>query len=184
MRAYSLLIASLLLTPVPALGAKLAIDPARTRVGFSIDAVGYPRTHGVFHKFDGRIDVDFDHPERSHVAFRVDAGSADVGSPGFSDYVKSRGWLDAERHPSIDFVSREVRKLDERTVHVTGDLTLLGVTRPLEVDVTVRRPAESGGRLGFAAHTSINRLEYGMNAGFPVVARDVMLDISTETATP
>ena len=99
--------------------------------------------------------MDFDHPERSHVAFRVDAGSADVGSPGFSDYVKSRGWLDAERHPSIDFVSREVRKLDERTVHV-----------------------------GFAAHTSINRLEYGMNAGFPVVARDVMLDISTETATP
>ena len=183
MRASHLLTASLLLAPAPALAAKLTIDPLRTHIRFSIDAVGYPQTHGVFHKFDGRVDVDFEHPERSRVSFRVDTDSVDVGSTGFSDYVKSQGWLDAAHHPSIDFVSREVRKLDERTVRVTGDLTLLGVTRPLEVDVAVQRGA-AGGRLGFAAHTSINRLEYGMNAGFPVVARDVKLDISTEAAAP
>lgn len=183
MRALRFLFASLLLAPSAAHAAKLTIDPLRTRIGFAIDAVGYPQTHGVFHKFDGMIEVDFDRPERSRVVFRVETDSVDVGSTGFSDYVKSQGWLDAAHHPSIDFVSREVRKLDEHTVRVTGDMTLLGVTRPLVLDVAVQRNA-TGGCLGFATHTSINRLEFGMNAGFPIVARDVGLDISTEAAAP
>jgi polyisoprenoid-binding protein YceI len=161
--------------------AKWKIDPARTHIAFAIDAVGYPRTEGQFRRFDGRVSVDFDHPGKSSVAFHVQSQSVDVGSSSFGDYLRSGAFLDAGRFPTIDFVSNSVEKIDDHTVRVSGDLTLLGVTKPLTVNVAVRR--ENGPtRLGFLAKTSINRLDFGMTSGFPLVSRDVELVISSEAA--
>ena len=179
-------LAALLAAPAQAPAAAAANwknDPERTHIAFAIDAVGYPRTHGEFRRFDGRIAVDFDHPDRSSVVFHALSQSVEVGSPSFDDFVRSEGFLNAARFPSIDFVSKSVEKIDEHTVRVSGDLTLVGVTRPLSVDVAVqRRTAGAGQRLAFTARTTINRLEFGMNAGFPLVARDVELVISSEAA--
>ncbi len=158
------------------------LDPDRTHISFAIDAVGYPRTKGLFHKFDGRIDIDFEHPEHSKVTIRVRSESVDVGSASFSDYLRSVAFFDTTRFPTIDFVSNEVHKLDDHTVRVAGDLTLLGVTRPLSIDVTVRRGSD--GRLGFDAETHIDRLAFGMNSGYPLVSRDVQMQVSTEAVAP
>ncbi len=161
--------------------ANWRIDPARTHIAFAVDAVGYPRTHGEFRRFEGRISVDFKHPDKSSVAFHVQSASVDVGSKWFDDYLRSAAFLDAARFPSIDFVSNSVAKIDDHTIRVTGDLTLLGVTQPLSVDVAVRREAAAGSaRLAFLARTNIDRLEFGMNSGFPLVSRDVELVISSE----
>ena len=159
--------------------ANWRIDPARTHIAFAIDAIGYPRTHGQFRQFAGRISVDFEHPDKSNVAFHVRSQSVDVGSTSFDDYLRSVAFLDSTRFPSIDFVSNSVAKVDDHTVRVTGQLTLLGVTRPLSVDVAVQREGGGGQRLAFLAKTSINRLEFGMNSGFPLVSRDVELVISS-----
>jgi polyisoprenoid-binding protein YceI len=162
---------------------KWTINPARTHVAFAIDSVGYPRTKGEFHHFDGRISVDFEHPGRSSVAFHVQSQSVDVGSTSFDDYLRSDAFLNAAHYPSIDFVSKSVEKIDDNTVRVSGDLTLLGVTRPLTVNVAVRRePGTGPARLSFQAKTNIKRLEFGMNSGFPLVSNDVELVISSEAA--
>jgi len=160
--------------------ANWRIDPARTHIAFAIDAVGYPRTHGQFRQFAGRISVDFEHPERSSVSFQVQSQSMDVGSASFDDYLRSDAFLNSTRFPSIDFVSSSVAKVDDHTVRVNGELTLLGVTHPLSVDVAVQREgAGATGRLAFLAKTNIDRLEFGMNSGFPLVSRDVQLVISS-----
>ncbi len=158
------------------------INPARTTIAFAIDAVGYPRTEGRFDAFDGKVAIDFNRPEKSRVAFHVRTASVDVGSASFSDYLRSPAFLDAARHPSIDFVSTSVEKLSDHRVRVSGDLTLLGVTKPLTVDVDVERPAGGKGPLEFKARTRIDRLEFGMNSGFPLVSRDVDLTITSEAA--
>ena len=76
-----------------------------------------------------------------------------------------------------------VERIDDHAVRVSGDLTLLGVTKPLAVDVAVRRETEGGrSRLAFSARTHIDRLEFGMNSGFPLVSRDIELVISSEAA--
>jgi polyisoprenoid-binding protein YceI len=158
-----------------------AIDPARTRISFAIDAIGYPRTEGEFRQFEGRISVDFDHPMQSRVSFRVEAGSVDVGSASFGDYLRGQAFLDADRFKEIAFTSTAVEKIDERQIRVTGDLTMLGVTRPLTVDVEVSRPAgQAHARLGFTARAKIDRLAYGMNSGFPIISRDVDLMVASE----
>jgi polyisoprenoid-binding protein YceI len=160
--------------------ANWKIDPARTEIAFAVDSVGYPRTEGHFRRFEGRISVDFDRPERSSVAFHVQSGSVDVGSASFSDYLRSAAFLDADRYPSIDFVSTSVQRVGDHMVRVSGDLTLLGVTKPLSVDVAVTRDAGGGrARLDFQAATRIDRLEFGMNSGFPLVSREVQLVISS-----
>jgi len=164
---------------VPALAAaNWRIDPARTHIAFAIDSVGYPRTRGQFREFQGRISIDFAHPDRSSVAFHVQSQSVAVGSQSFDDYLRSVAFLDSGRFPSIDFASSSVVKVDDHTVRVTGDLTLLGVTRPLTVDVAVQREGD-GQRLSFLAKTNIDRLAFGMNSGFPLVSRDVELVISS-----
>ena len=158
-----------------------AIDPARTRISFSIDAIGYPRTEGEFRRFEGHISVDFDHPAQSRVSFHVEAQSIDVGSASFGDYLRSEAFLNAARFKEIVFTSTGVEKIDEHEIRVTGDLTMLGVTQPLTVDVEVSRPAgQSHARLGFTAHAKINRLQFGMNVGFPIISRDVDLQVASE----
>ena len=178
--------AVVLFTRSPAPGAERdawVIDPARTHITFAIDAIGYPRTNGEFHRFDGHVTVDLEHWNRSSVVFHVESNSVDVGSQSFSDYVRSLAFLNATQFPTIDFVSKTVARVDDRTVRVSGDLTLLGVTKPLAVDVAVRRENEGGGsRLTFSAQTHIDRLEFGMNSGFPQVSRDIDLVISSEAA--
>jgi polyisoprenoid-binding protein YceI len=158
-----------------------AIDPARTRISFAIDAIGYPRTEGEFRQFEGRISVDFDHPMQSRVSFRVEAQSVDVGSASFSDYLRSQAFLNADRFKEIAFTSTTVEKIDERQIRVTGDLTMLGMTRPLTVDVEVsRQTGQSHARLGFTARAKIDRLAFGMNSGFPIISRDVDLTVASE----
>jgi len=163
-----------------AAAADWRIDPARTTIAFAIDAAGFPRTEGRFRQFEGHISIDFAQPSRSNVAFHVRSQSVDVGSPSFNDYVRSATFLDSAKHPSIDFVSTSVRSTSDHSVRVSGELTLLGVTKPLTVDVTVARETAGGRmRLDFHAETRIDRLEFGMNSGFPLVSRDVELTISS-----
>ena len=173
--------ALILALPAPALAAvNWRIDPSRTHIAFAIDAIGYPQTHGEFRQFTGRISVDFAHPDKSSVSFHVQSQSVDVGSTSFDDYLRSGAFLNSSRFPSIDFVSNSVAKLNDHTVRVNGELTLLGVTRPLSVDVAVEREGADGAqKLAFLAKTNIDRLEFGMNSGFPLVSRDVQLVISS-----
>ncbi len=154
------------------------IDPAHTHIGFVVDAVGFPRTQGEFRVFDGRLSIDFDRPAASRVAFTVRADSIEVGSSSFDDTLRGSNILDAQRFPDIHFESTRVEKRDESTIDLTGDLTLLGVTRPLTVEVEVKRLG--GARLAFVAHARIDRLAYGMNSGFPIISRDVELTVSSE----
>ena len=189
-QALSWTIAAAAVSVVPVVGAPAIaagaanwrIDPAMTEIAFAIDAVGYPRTEGRFDQFVGKISVDLERPERSSVAFHVRADSVDVGSASFSDYLRSPAFLDAGKHPTIDFVSTSVEKLSDHAVRVSGDLTLLGVTKPLKVDVAVRRAAGGEARLEFKAETRIDRLEFGMNSGFPIVSREVDLTIKSAAA--
>ena len=82
------------------------IDEAQTSIGFTIDAVGFPTTHGRFAHYRDRLLIDFDRP-----AFTVDAASLDVGSASFNDFVKSSVLLNVERFPTMSFASTQVEKL-------------------------------------------------------------------------
>ena len=159
------------------------IDPSQTHVRFWVDAIGWPRTTGEFKSFEGRIEIDFDRPSRSRVDFRVAAKSVDVNSATLDDYLRSEDFLNVARFPSMGFVSTSVEKRDEHLARVTGDLTMLGVTRPISLDVEVARElAATKQRVGFKATGVINRLDFGMNSGYPLISDAIHLTVTTEAS--
>jgi polyisoprenoid-binding protein YceI len=123
------------------------IDEAQTWIGFKIDAVGFPTTHGHFAHYSGQVLIDFDRPAKSFTTFTVDSASVDVGSSSFNEFVKSAVLLDAERFPTMSFASTQVEKLDSHTARVTGNLTMLGVSKPFTLTVNVETdPSAKGAR--------------------------------------
>jgi len=156
------------------------IDEAQTSIGFTINAVGFPTTRGRFAHYRGHLLIDFDRPAKSHTAFTVDAASVDVGSAAFNDFVKSSALLDVARFPTMSFASTEVVKVDPHTARVTGNLTLLGVTRPVTLTVDVATdPAAAGRAVAFVAQGKILRSDYGMVFGIPLI--DDALEITVKT---
>ncbi len=158
-----------------------AVDPSHTRITFVIDAVGWPQTEGRFTNFQGKIAIDFDNPQGSSVSFKVTANSIDIGSSSFNDFLRGEPFFNVAKYPYISYVSTLVEKVDARHAHVIGNLTLLGVTRPINLDVEVdRKLAGAGQRVGFKATGIIDRREFGMNAGSPVISETVHLIVTTE----
>ncbi|MFG1463386.1 YceI family protein [Xanthobacter sp. DSM 24535] len=169
-----------LLCTAPAAAAPVAyaVDPSATRIGFEVGAKGFPLTKGVFRAFTANLNIDFNMPARSKVMFQVGAGSLDTQAPALDDYVRGPVFLDAARYPEITFDSIRVRKLDDQTVEVVGNLTLLGVTREQAFDVKVAPHAE-GSREGFAFQVegAIHRSDFGMTGGLPLVSDDVRITV-------
>ena len=156
---------------------------SQTHVRFWVDAVGWPRTTGEFKSFEGRIDIDFDTPSRSRVDFRVAAKSVDVDSANMDDYLRSAVFFNVARFPDMRFTSTSLEKRDGRLARVTGDLTMLGVTRPISLDVEVaRKLAATNQRVGFKATGVINRLDFGMNSGYPLISDAIHLTVTTEAS--
>jgi polyisoprenoid-binding protein YceI len=156
------------------------IDAEKTAIGFKIDAVGFPATRGRFTRYQGRILLDFDHPAKSFTSFTVDSGSVELGSKAFDDFVKSAALLDVTRFPTLSFTSTEVEKLDPRTARVTGNLTMLGVTKPVALTVNVETEPSGKRRIvAFSATGTLKRSDFGMIFGIPLL--DDALEITVKT---
>jgi polyisoprenoid-binding protein YceI len=156
------------------------IDEAQTSIAFTIDAVGFPTTHGHFAHYRGRLLIDFDRPAKSYATFTVDAASVDVGYASFNDFVKSSTLLNVERFPTISFASTQVEKVDGHTARITGNLTLVGVTKPITLTVDVATdPAAKGRAVAFVAKGRIQRSDFGLGYGVPLV--DDALQITVKT---
>ena len=156
------------------------IDEQRTAIGFKIEAVGFPTTRGRFTRYEGRILLDFDHPAKSFTSFTVDSDSVELGSKAFNDFVKSAALLDVTRFPTLSFTSTQVERLDPRTARVTGNLTLLGVTKPIALMVTVEtEPSGKRRVVAFSAMATLKRSDYGMIFGIPLI--DDALEIAVKT---
>ena len=160
------------------------IDEAHTSIGFKIDAVGFPTTLGHFSHYSGRILIDLEHPSKSFTTFTVDSASVDLGSKSFNDFVKSSLLLDAAKFPTLSFTSTQVEKLDPATARVSGNLTMLGVTKPITLTVNVEPgPMTKGHTIGFLAEGMIKRSDFGMTSGLPIIDDALEIIVKTRALT-
>jgi len=114
------------------------------------------------------------------------AGHADSGFETWAeDMSRNERWLNADNFPEITFTSTDAALTGGNTGTVTGDLTFLGVTQPVTLDVTYNGLANMpwfGERdlIGFNATTTINRSEFGMTAAIPNITDEVTISFSGE----
>jgi polyisoprenoid-binding protein YceI len=105
-------------------------DPAHSKIGFSIHQF-LGATNGKFKKFDGKIDLDREHPENSSVTARIDVRSIDTGIVKRDNHLRSAEFFAVEKYPEITFKSRSVKQTGPQAGDVVGDLTMHGVTKPI-----------------------------------------------------
>lgn len=98
--------------------------------------------------------------------------------------MKNADFFDVENHPEMTFKSTAVEVTGEDTANITGDLTILGVSKPVTLAVKHNKSGEHpfNGKFmsGFSATTTINRSEWGMNYGLPAVGDAVEIRIEVE----
>jgi polyisoprenoid-binding protein YceI len=141
------------------------IDPSHSSITFSVRHMVVSKTRGRFAKFEGKISFDPDNPSASYVEVSIDPASIDTGDAQRDGHLRSADFFDVEKFPNASYRSTRIEALGEDRYRVTGHLTVHGVTRPVVLQVTYEGAAKDpwgGERAGFAAATSLDRKDFGL----------------------
>lgn len=160
------------------------IEPTHTHVSFEVGHLGLSRTPGIFRKVEGRVKFDDDSIELSSVTITIESASVDTAVAVRDGALRGPDWFNAEKSPNITFASRSVRRIDDVNYLIAGDLTVRGVTRPVDFSAKltgrVVNPFLKVPAVGFVATAKVRRSDFGMTQFLPAVADDVDLKIALE----
>jgi len=109
-------------------------DQSHSTIGFSVHQF-LGTTQGKFTKFDGKIEIDREHPENSSVTARIVVRSIDTGIVKRDNHLRSPEFFSIEKYPDIMFKSRSVKQTGPHEGDILGDLTMHGVTKPITLHV-------------------------------------------------
>lgn len=140
------------------------IDPVHSTVGFAVKHAVVATTRGHFTSFTGGATIDAQTPENSSLWIEIDAESVQTGNNDRDTHLRSNDFFGAEDNPKITYRSTSV-KVDGEEIATVGDLTIKGVTHPVEVTWTFNGTAKDPwGNLkaGFDGEGSINRKDWGL----------------------
>ena len=187
-----LAVLALAAVPFPATAATdiYPLDPLHTSISFAIDHLGLSMIHGRFSKYSGKITIDrvakTGGVELVVETASVDTNDNDKGSRPRSrdEHLRSADFFNAAEFPRMTYKSTQVVFTGENPTVVQGDLTLLGVTKP--VAITVERfkcnpaTATAKERCGGSASAKIKRSDFGMKRGIPNIGDEVALSFGFE----
>lgn len=185
MKLFAVLFAGLLLAHATVTAAEsYDVDPVHSTVIFKIQHFGAGFTYGRFNTLEGKFDYDAADVTKSSVEINIKAESVDTGNEARDKHLKG-AFFNTAQFPMISFKSTKVEKTDKDGVmKVTGDLTLMGVTKSVSLDVKHTGAAEDPMkkyRRGFETSLVIKRSDYGMKTGLDMnIGDEVTLTIALE----
>jgi polyisoprenoid-binding protein YceI len=172
---------------IPAAGTYV-LDAAHKRVGFVARHMMVSKARGEFNEATATITVAED-PLQSSVVATIQAASIDTSQGDRDAHLRSPEFLDTEKYPTLEFRSTGVKSRSGNEFVLTGELTIKGVTRPVELKVEfegVGRSPFGQDIFGFAASTEIDREEFGLTwnvtleTGGVLVGKKVKIEIEGE----
>jgi polyisoprenoid-binding protein YceI len=158
------------LSPTVLAGEIYKFGPSGSTIGFSVHQF-LGTTQGKFTKFNGKIDVNREHPENSSVTARIDVRSIDTQIKKRDDHLRSAEFFNVEKYPQITFKSRSVKQTGPQSGDVLGDLTIHGVTKPITLHVKLLTPLNDTSRTRWAVTVD------------PITRRDFNLMFAPATET-
>lgn len=156
------------------MAAEFELTSANTKVEFIGTHTGDkpdPR-HGEFKELSGKVVVDGADVKSIEVEFQT--ASLETSIEKLTNHLKSPDFFDVRQHPTARFKSTKVAKSAAGQTQVTGDLTLLGVTKPIKFPATV----DTTGGFSLTAEFTIDRTNFGMDYGADKIEKEVALKVS------
>ena len=164
-------------------------DKAHAFIGFKVRHMGLVEVPGFFRDFTGTVNFDAKEIAKSTVEFTAKATSVDTGVAARDNHLRTADFFDVAKFPDITFKSTKIEKKGKNWM-LTGDFTMKGVTKsitfPFQIAGWLPPDERSGGKMGIAAETTINRRDYGVNwgnnlpSGIPAVSDEVKIILQIE----
>jgi polyisoprenoid-binding protein YceI len=138
-------------------------DKAHSNIGFRIRHT-VAKVNGRFREFDGTIWIDRQNPPASKVEVTIRAASIDTGNEKRDGDLRSSNFFDVEKYPTITFKSTKIEPKGKDSYLVSGDFTMHGVTKAIQIPVQSNGFAKvgKGEKAGFSIGFPLNRKEYGI----------------------
>lgn len=157
-------------------------DPPHTWAFFETGHLGIAWVRGRF-KTSAKVVLDRA-AKKGSIDAVIDATSLDTGHAARDKHVRSADFLDVEKFPTITFKSNNLKFNDDNLVGADGDLTIMGATKPVSLNVTlfrcIQHPANKKDICGAEASTAIKRSEWGIKRGAVGIGDDVKISIQIE----
>ena len=173
------------------------LDPSHASLTFKVNHLGFAFYTAQFQTFTADLQLDPADPGTATVKAEIDVSSLSLPNPpeGFKDELLGPNWLGASQTPTMTFVSTGVTMTGPATADIVGDLTLKGVTQPVTLHATFNggyegHPQDPHARIGFSAHGSLKRSDFGVSLGIPApgstmgVFDNVEIEIEAEFSGP
>lgn len=167
---------------------KWAVDPTHSEVHFKIKHLVISTVSGAFKKFSGTAEFD-EQASNGSVSFVIDPSSIDTNQPQRDGHLVSADFFDVAKYPEIRFESTNLTKTKGDQYKLAGNLTMHGVTKPIELDAEFGGMAKDGygnTKMGFEVTGTIHRKDFGLNwnmameAGGLTVGEDVKLSANVQ----
>jgi polyisoprenoid-binding protein YceI len=169
--------------------ARWTIDPTHSEIKFKVKHLVISTVTGHFEKFNATIDGEQNDFTDATISFDADVESLSTKNEQRDGHLKSADFFDATNHPKLTFVSKNVTKKTATDYVVTGDLTIRGTTKEVDLAVVYNGTVKGFGGVevsGFEITGKVNRQEFGLKwntlteTGGVVVSDDVKLEIFAE----
>lgn len=185
--ALSLSIASLVLVPGSAIADQVyATDQGHTEIRFGWNHSGVSRQHAEFTEAKGTLKLA-DDIEKSSIDVTINTPSLSTGFEPLDKHLKSKDFLEVETYPEITFKSTSIKKTGEKTLEVTGNLTMHGVTKPVVLNAEMTHKGKhpvaafidyyKGSWVAFRATTEIDHMAFKVGS---FSTGPIAIEINTE----
>ncbi len=163
------------------------VDSIHSYILFRVKHLGIGYTYGQFIGVTGSFVFDAPKGAGNEIQMKVVAKNIFTGDTKRDNHLRSPDFFDAEQFPWITFSGKLARKIKDRQYLMTGELTILGVTRPVRAEVTETghgKDPQGKQRRGFETRFTVKRSEFGMNFMLGSISDTVDLTISVEGTIP
>lgn len=148
-----------------ALTGDYTIDAAHSTFGFVARHAMVTNVKGKFNDFTGSLHLDGTDPSKSNASIDITMDSIDTGSADRDGHLKTADFFKTDEFPTMTFRSTSAEALGGDDYRITGDLTILGVTKPLTIDLEFNGAAKDpfgNERVGFEGKAEILRSDWGL----------------------
>lgn len=150
---------------------ELKLIPSTSGIHFSINHLGISDIYGNFTDFDTEITTSSDNFLDAKITFSAKTNTINTHIDARDNHLKSADFLDAVQFPEMKFISTSIKKGKKGNFIITGDFTLHGVTKTIDIQaILVGKaidPSDNSELYGLKFNGTINRLDYGVGSKYP-----------------
>ena len=170
---------------------KWSIDPMHSEIQFKIKHLVISTVTGSFKTFSGEAISETGDFENANINFKIDVNSIYTNQEQRDAHLRNGDFFDTEKYPEITFQSTSFKKVKGDDYKLAGNLTMKGVTKPVELDVEFGGSAKDNWgntKYGFEVKGVINRKEFGLTynalteAGGLALGEDIKMSANIQVA--